>query len=409
MITTPQIKQLLAQYAKVDEAEASAFVDALVQTVVETVKKGESVTIAGLGTFEVIEAQQGELKRLVFVQDEKIREAVNAPFACFEPFVVSEAEHVAETADESVEPIDEEETVAMDPVQEPEPEEPAGEPEFEEPVEEPELEEEPGTEEVSVPDPEIPEKPEQPVAEEHNKKAHADVPSTRRTSFSAIGIAAIVLVVLAIAGTVYWFMEDVSKPVSRPIVMEVVSNERVDQSVYSDSILVEQPVDDNTPMMVMAKEKSAEKPVVAKPDPTVEKPAQTQTAKPVAAPVATQPKPAQSEPKVSEPAKSEPKASEPAKPQKPEAKQLMSNSDGTPKIHVLAAGERLTVVALDVYGDKAFWGYIYDVNAFQIPNPNNVPVGTKLYLPDPSYYNIDASDPASVRKASNRSAKVLNP
>ena len=41
----------------------------------------------------------------------------------------------------------------------------------------------------------------------------------------------------------------------------------------------------------------------------------------------------------------------------------------------------LTMVALQNYGDKAYWIYLYLYNTDRIKNPNNVPVGTKIRVP----------------------------
>ena len=60
-------------------------------------------------------------------------------------------------------------------------------------------------------------------------------------------------------------------------------------------------------------------------------------------------------------------------------------------------------------GDKTFGCYIFDVNAYRLSDPDCVPKDEPLYLPDPSYFNIDADDPSSVRKARNHGAKLLKP
>ncbi len=49
---------------------------------------------------------------------------------------------------------------------------------------------------------------------------------------------------------------------------------------------------------------------------------------------------------------------------------------GTPRKVELKAGKRLTLVALEYYGNKQFWVYIYFYNTDVIRNPNNVPVGS---------------------------------
>lgn len=45
-------------------------------------------------------------------------------------------------------------------------------------------------------------------------------------------------------------------------------------------------------------------------------------------------------------------------------------------------GNRLTLVSLKNYGHKNFWVYIYYFNRDIISNPNNVPIGAKIKIPD---------------------------
>ena len=69
---------------------------------------------------------------------------------------------------------------------------------------------------------------------------------------------------------------------------------------------------------------------------------------------------------------------------------------------VITPGVFMTKIALKHYGNKVFWVYIYEENKDRIKNPNKIPVGTRLIIPDKSKYGIDASDPASVEKALQR-------
>lgn len=66
---------------------------------------------------------------------------------------------------------------------------------------------------------------------------------------------------------------------------------------------------------------------------------------------------------------------------------------------VLQEGKTLRLIAEDKLGNREFWIYIYLKNKNKIKNPNIVSVGTELMIPDPSEYNIDASDPQSIAKA----------
>ncbi|MBQ8423606.1 MAG: HU family DNA-binding protein [Coprobacter sp.] len=65
----------------------------------------------------------------------------------------------------------------------------------------------------------------------------------------------------------------------------------------------------------------------------------------------------------------------------------------------LERGKRLTLLALEYYGDKVFWVYIYEENRNRISNPNNIPIGFSLNIPDARKYGIDANDKASIDRA----------
>ena len=55
---------------------------------------------------------------------------------------------------------------------------------------------------------------------------------------------------------------------------------------------------------------------------------------------------------------------------------------GTKATHTLQNGETIIRVALKYYGSKNFWPYIAKHNEKTIKNENNVPVGTKLLIPE---------------------------
>lgn len=70
-------------------------------------------------------------------------------------------------------------------------------------------------------------------------------------------------------------------------------------------------------------------------------------------------------------------------------------------VHRLSDGDRLTLLALEFYGSKDFWVYIYEENKTIMPNPNRLPVGLEVKIPDPRKYDIDAGSQHSVDKAKN--------
>jgi hypothetical protein len=65
----------------------------------------------------------------------------------------------------------------------------------------------------------------------------------------------------------------------------------------------------------------------------------------------------------------------------------------------IAEGERLTLIALQEYGNKDFWIYLYEENKNTIKNPENILPGMVIIIPPVSKYGIDKDDPESLRKA----------
>ena len=65
----------------------------------------------------------------------------------------------------------------------------------------------------------------------------------------------------------------------------------------------------------------------------------------------------------------------------------------------LGKGETLRILAERLFGNREFWVYIYLENRNIIADPNRVPAGIRLLLPDTRQYGIDAADPASVHRA----------
>lgn len=73
----------------------------------------------------------------------------------------------------------------------------------------------------------------------------------------------------------------------------------------------------------------------------------------------------------------------------------------------IRSGHTLRNIALEYYGHKSFWVYIYEENKAVIKNANNIALGTKLIIPAPVKYGIDSKNPASIEKARQREAKLF--
>lgn len=67
----------------------------------------------------------------------------------------------------------------------------------------------------------------------------------------------------------------------------------------------------------------------------------------------------------------------------------------------IESGTTLTKIALEHYGHKFFWVYIYDYNKDSISNPNSIPIGTKIKVPRADLYGIERT-----REAIDKAAAI---
>lgn len=384
---------LLAEYAHVEQEEASSFVDAVVQTVNNHLQAGDEIEVPGVGTFKNVITHHSDLQHVDFLPCDQMKELVNAPFACFEAYEIS-------AGNTSVSPAHEiEEKVAEIPaeaeIEEKEVEAPAVVAE-ETSIAEPEIPEpeipEPETTEPESPKPEVKEsekspfeKKELPVSEPIitvHRDGHIVIQDEDEVGKNSINWTLCISLTLIMMGCGFllWLMfsDDV----------------RFWDDPPTDAKVVEAVQPNSTPVYVAPDKKEEEEP-----------------AEVIAQEAPRKVEPVKEEPRKVEPAKVEPRKVEPTKEEtvKPAAKEFhrMKGADGKEVKVTLQSGGRLTLIALEHFGDKAFWPYIFDVNTDKLKAPNLVQTGMSLYLPDPAYYGIDAKDPESVRKAKNRAAQLL--
>ena len=60
------------------------------------------------------------------------------------------------------------------------------------------------------------------------------------------------------------------------------------------------------------------------------------------------------------------------------------------------------------YGSDKFWVYIYEENKAKYPNPNTIPVGAVLHIPQLGKYGAKAGDPASIAAAKKKQGEIFN-
>lgn len=80
----------------------------------------------------------------------------------------------------------------------------------------------------------------------------------------------------------------------------------------------------------------------------------------------------------------------------------------TPKVIKLRPGDRLTRLATQRYGHRAFWVYIYQENKSKLKDPDNIPVGATITLPAAEKYHIDAHNTNSVNRALSLQRRLLS-
>ena len=73
----------------------------------------------------------------------------------------------------------------------------------------------------------------------------------------------------------------------------------------------------------------------------------------------------------------------------------------------LAEGETLRILAEKLFGNREFWVYIYLENKDVISDPNRVPAGISLYIPNQQHYDINSADPLSVSRAKEMGDQII--
>lgn len=75
-------------------------------------------------------------------------------------------------------------------------------------------------------------------------------------------------------------------------------------------------------------------------------------------------------------------------------------------VDTITTSRYLTTMARKYYGDYKFWVYIYEENSDVITNPNRIRPGTPVKIPDPEKYGIDANDPESLHHAEKKIGEI---
>ena len=355
VLVLQDIVKALSHETDTSEALCQSFVKELFAIVAEQLMDGESVTLKGVGRFDV---DGGEVR---FVADPDTAAAINSAFDCFEAIELADDfdgdEPVAE--DETPDAAEEESATTADetagtedvadesPADGVEPEEKESQTdELEESEADSEENKEECTAETDADDETVTEETAEEETEETAEEAeetveeeYDDEPQPKRGGCRfAWGFLA-GFVTAAVVAAVAWFclFGVVKKPSSQPAVI----------------------ADDTAKVAAADSDSTA----------AVEKPQE------------------QSEEKTAEPEKESKKAEQTFK---------VTNT------------AYLSNISRKFYGHYAFWVYIYLDNKDIITDPDNLPVGAELRIPAPEKYGIDKNNPESIKRAEIKALEIKN-
>ena len=355
VLVLQDIVKALSHETDTSEALCQSFVKELFAIVAERLMDGESVTLKGVGRFDV---DGGEVR---FVADPDTAAAINSAFDCFEAIELADdfdgdepvaedetpdaaEEEAATTVDETAETED---VADENPADGAEPEEKESQTDgLEESEADSEEEKEEDTAETDADDETVTEETAEEETEETAEEAeetveeeYDDEPQPKRGGCRfAWGFLA-GFVTAAVVAAVAWFclFGVVKKPSSQPAVI----------------------ADDTAKVAAADSDSTA----------AVEKPQE------------------QSEEKTAEPEKESKKAEQTFK---------VTNT------------AYLSNISRKFYGHYAFWVYIYLDNKDIITDPDNLPVGAELRIPAPEKYGIDKNNPESIRRAEIKALEIKN-
>ena len=439
-VTFPELVEQVAQYANTSKRMSELFLKELFATISQSLIDGESVKVKGIGTFKLtevsprksVDVNTGEEieipghKKLSFAPDKDMAEAINQPFMHFETEILDDdvtddqlaaidagepteapaadtpAEEEADDTAAAEAPIAAEEEVVMPPVfvapvEEPEPEdaeagaeapvepseeapaeektpaevpaqEPADEPEDAVTEEETEIEEE--VEPVAVAEPEdeaeVAEAEGEPEAEAESEMVSEELADervgqeidkrriTRRSLLEGFVVGVVTtLIVTLFAYRLYLMKGYEATP---------ADEEPFSEHVATDSVAIpEQALAENSTEADADKQKAEEEKKKAE-----EEKQKAEAAKPTTANVAA----------------------------------------GT--TDTIKPGTNLYRMSRKHYGSDKFWVYIYEENKAKYPNPNTIPVGAVLHIPQLEKYGAKAGDPASIAAAKKKQGEIFN-
>lgn len=466
-VTFPELVEQVAQYANTSKRMSELFLKELFATISQSLIDGESVKVKGIGTFKLtevsprksVDVNTGEEieipghKKLSFAPDKDMAEAINQPFMHFETEILdddvtddqlaaidageptetpAEAAPVEEETDDTTATeapaaeasVDAEEEVVMPPVfvapvEEPESEE--AETEAEAPVEP--SEEAPAEEETpaEVPAQEPADEPEDAVSEEEAEiEEEAEPESVTEVEPSAVAEPEDEAEDAEAEGESEAEAEGemVSEELADERVGQEIDKRRITRRSLLEGFVVgvvttlivtlfayrlylmkgyEATPADEEPFVEHVSTDSVSSPEQALAENSTEADADKQKADEDQKMADEEKQKAEEEKKKAEEEKQKAEAA------KPTTANVAAGTTDTIK-----PGTNLYRMSRKHYGSDKFWVYIYEENKAKYPNPNTIPVGAVLRIPQLEKYGAKAGDPASIAAAKKKQGEIFN-
>lgn len=404
---------LLAKKQGIAKKEAETFLRELIAVISESIESYDPVRIKDFGVFKLVkvnarksvDVNTGEAieipahYKLSFNPDKSLKEAINRPFAHFESVILEDGVSFENVESETEEDIAEEEDDSTDTI--------SIEEEITEYITIPEKSEIKATEanviakEIPIPDTEaesaITEAKEEAEINSEEENARESVSEITRNKTVPVAAAAIPRSSSASTDIESMFYNHRKKSKRRRfislgfVILLILAAFAIGGYYFQElaAFLTGQPpVDKSKKVVIVFDKKSPADSLAQKQDST-----QIQG---IAQETKNEPQQETKLPKA-EPKNEEVKIA--AQPVKDSSKPLATET--------IRSGHTLRNIALEYYGHKSFWVYIYEENKDVIKNANNIALGTKLIIPAPSKYGIDPKNPASIEKAKQREAKLF--
>lgn len=371
-ITLHELVDLFARKSQLSQADAALFAKEFLSLIEEALARDKYVKVKGLGTFKLItvdateetipsgqETTDSQLHtRVSFIPETGLKDLVNKPFAHFQPVLLKDEVHFTdlpegETGVEAQETVTEEEKAGETDVVIESPTEPATE-ETDEVLPQTEatspIEEEPVqasiTEKVVSEKEEVKEKQEDTLPEKEERIPAADLtPSGKEANVPWCMIASILLAGIFIGGIVTWVLTSGRRYIPEQVVEKLMNETQKTPApvVVSDSLQLADTLVVKTDSSLVQK-KDTLKTVAKKEEKT-------------------------------------PVASTSVPKRETLADTVEYQITGSQGSYTLKPGESLVRVALKFYGNKKLWPYLVKHNKAIIKNPDNVPVGTTIQIP----------------------------